>query len=237
MTDSLIDSINKYADENCDPSKPREARRLFVLEVIAIIRQHTAAPDVASALKHLVALKIHKEEHGETDHYKEMKPIAWDNAKAAIAAMNMRGIPGALLEASSPSGEIPVSPLQASEIRLIQDDSANWKDGEGYCWLRQDIISRLMERHKPEPVELSDIGDSPEAMVLQKILDALGIDDVNINSRGLFEGWIRGVSKPVTVSLMDCAMALQGNERIKLGSDLQAIAKSVLEAAGVDHVD
>lgn len=29
------------------------------------------------------------------------------------------------------------------------------------------------------------------AEALQKILDALGIDDLNINSRGLFEGYIR----------------------------------------------
>lgn len=39
------------------------------------------------------------------------------------------------------------------------------------------------------------------------------------------------------VSLADCAMALQGNERIKLGSDLQQIAKVVLDKAGVKYHD
>jgi hypothetical protein len=33
------------------------------------------------------------------------------------------------------------------------------------------------------------------------------------------------------VSLEKCAVALQGNERIKLGSDLQIIAKAVLDEA------
>lgn len=37
------------------------------------------------------------------------------------------------------------------------------------------------------------------------------------------------------VSLIDCAMSLQGNQRIKLGSDLQQIAKTVLDAAGVKY--
>lgn len=45
------------------------------------------------------------------------------------------------------------------------------------------------------------------------------------------------VPKPVSVSLGKCAMALQGNERIRLGADLQAIAKTVLDAAGVGYVD
>lgn len=79
-----------------------------------------------------------------------------------------------------------------------------------------------------EPVEISDIGDSPEAMVLQKILDALGIDDVNINSRGLFEDWIRGVSKPVMVSLEKCSDATG----LPYGDIIR-----VLNAAGVQHVD
>jgi len=33
--------------------------------------------------------------------------------------------------------------------------------------------------------------DMPEEVALQKILNALGIEDLNINSRGLFEGYIR----------------------------------------------
>lgn len=42
---------------------------------------------------------------------------------------------------------------------------------------------------------------------------------------------------PAPVSLIDCAMALQGNDRIKLGADLQAIAKTVLDAAGTAYAD
>lgn len=50
-------------------------------------------------------------------------------------------------------------------------------------------------------------------------------------------GYALRESKPVSVSLGKCAMALQGNERIRLGADLQAIAKTVLDAAGVGYVD
>lgn len=39
------------------------------------------------------------------------------------------------------------------------------------------------------------------------------------------------------VSLMDCAMALRGNEGIKLGSDLLEIARPVLEKAGVPYAE
>lgn len=37
------------------------------------------------------------------------------------------------------------------------------------------------------------------------------------------------------VPLIDCAMALQGNARIKLGADLKAIARAVLDAARVKY--
>lgn len=36
---------------------------------------------------------------------------------------------------------------------------------------------------------------TPEAKVLQRILDALGVDDLHLQSRGLFEQWIREVAK------------------------------------------
>ena len=54
-----------------------------------------------------------------------------------------------------------------------------------------------------------------------------------------FTGWMHLPTGEATkpVSLIDCAMALQGNERIKLGASLQAIAKTVLDAAGVPYVD
>lgn len=53
-----------------------------------------------------------------------------------------------------------------------------------------------------------------------------------------FETWEPQATAKTTapvekVSLNDCAMALQGNPRIKLGSDLLQIAKAVLDAAGV----
>ncbi len=42
--------------------------------------------------------------------------------------------------------------------------------------------------------------------------------------------------KPI-ISLMHCAMSLQCNEKIKLGANLQVIAKTVLDAAGVKYVE
>lgn len=37
-----------------------------------------------NALKWLVALKAHKDQHGKTPHYEEMQPKAWENATAAL---------------------------------------------------------------------------------------------------------------------------------------------------------
>lgn len=61
-----------------------------VREALSLIRQHQAAQgDVVSALKRLVDLKEHKDAHGKNNWYAKNQKDAWDQAKEAIAAMNM----------------------------------------------------------------------------------------------------------------------------------------------------
>lgn len=66
----------------------------------------------------------------------------------------------------------------------------------------------------------------------------LGYDSLSEESKAAYhKGYDRGLADATRepVSLIDCAMSLQCNDRIKLGSDLQAIAKTVLDAAGVKY--
>ena len=97
---------------------------------------------------------------------------------------------------------------------------------------------RLKAAMQPAPVGEQPDEDVLIAIVKEELFDAGNIEGYDID-RGAcnllknIKSYLAQSVKPV--SLLDCAMALQGNERIKLGADLQAIAKTVLDAAGVKY--
>ncbi len=96
---------------------------------------------------------------------------------------------------------------------------------------------------KPE-LKRGEISDTPEAIALRKILDALGIayEAININSIGLFEGWIRNAHKPVTVEAFSKAFGASVDKRM-LGTGLHGHiphpddVMAGFKAAGVKYVD
>lgn len=133
--------------------------------------------------------------------------------------------------------EETIAAMEASDPRASGDTSPG-------CATRKDAVLEASAKW-PRP---QDEDDSPceicdDLEELDQFLEAMRdgaysvTDSVIIEASEHLEELRSYLAKNKPVSLIDCAMALQGNERIKLGSDLQVIAKTVLDAAGVKYVD
>ena len=160
--------------------------------------------------------------------------------RAAKAAMEAMEDGSATIAPVSAEIVLPITPVNQEFARCERCGWPIVPEGETGCWksnssMRPKPLKREQER------EISD--NNFMTVVIDRDASSFDKNPLHIKSEfGNVVAISRGdalakleTATPEPVSLGRCAMALQGNERIKLGSDLQQIAKAVLDAAGVEY--
>jgi hypothetical protein len=192
-------------------------------DAIDIIRAHTPQGDAEQR----VADAIHVSHVAQEDETGKVSAVIL--AKAAIAAMGLQSDASnfTMGDASTRKDEecsATIAPLASGTPESTSPVIAGEIPG-----VDEDALHKELSEYLVSFLEANRLCGTKTSVGATLILHILRKHQALPNMAPQLE------SKPVMVSLMDCAMALQGNERIKLASDLRAIAKAVLDAAGVAY--